>query len=87
MSKDIRCIMIEKDNNLREFTQSVGYIMSRRMMKVRYDNSLSIDDVVEITDMSKKDYIELEYGESTQDKSIYDNVISKIKKRGDLNGA
>jgi len=57
---------------------SEQYKYSEKILDLRYDNGLSLEDMIKITGLTKYEYVSLECSDITVDVSVYKDAIKKI---------
>ena len=57
---------------------SEQYKYSEKILDLRYDNGLSLEDMIKITGLTKYEYISLECSDITVDVSVYKDAIKSI---------
>lgn len=76
---DIRNLLIENDEDLFEFTQTIQYELSREIMKLRYDASFTEVEMAKALDISFNEYIALESGDTTITEEDYLKTIISVQ--------
>lgn len=71
----------DKDNKfLQKFTNTRQFKMSSRIIKIRFELEMSLEDMAEYLKLPPEDYIEYEYGSDRHGVKKYQNVLNKMKK-------
>lgn len=60
---------------------SEQYKYSEELLDLRYDNSLSLQDMIHITGLTKHEYLSLECSDMTIDVDEYKEAINKVNNR------
>jgi len=75
---DIRDLIIRDNPELKTFTQSDQYKLSRTMMKIRYKLSFSSQDLADLLDISLYDYVNLESGDMSTTVIEYNEIVDEM---------
>lgn len=75
---DIRKIIANSNPEIKEWTQSKQYKYSRELMALRYQESMSCQEMSDYLNISFEKYVELEYGSLYVDLDKYKHVFDKI---------
>lgn len=73
--KDLEIGLINRIKN------SEQYKYSEKILDLRYENGLSLEDMVKITGLTKYEYVSLECSDITVDVSVYKSAIKNIVKK------
>ncbi|MBA5746596.1 hypothetical protein ACUW9Z_000873 [Aerococcus sp. 150760007-1] len=60
---------------------SEQYKYSEKILDLRYENGLSLEDMVKITELTKYEYVSLECSDIAVDVSVYKSAIKNIVKK------
>lgn len=60
---------------------SEQYKYSEELLDLRYDNDLSLQDMIHITGLTKHDYLSLECSDMTIDVDEYKEAINKVNNK------
>lgn len=66
---------------VRTILDSEQYKYSEELLDLRYDNDLSLQDMIHITGLTKHEYLSLECSDMTIDVDEYKEAINKVNNR------
>lgn len=75
---DVRDFLINNDEELKSYTESAQYKLSRKIMRLRYSISFSAQSMANALNLSFKDYVALESGNTMIKEEYYVSIIKKI---------